>query len=202
MSKNLFVAATGQHSGKTTVALSIFHLLKKAGASVGFVKPVGQVYRHYHGFDVDKDAAMMAEVFDFDPEDIPYISPVVIKPGLTQEILDGKITQAQLVQPIKEAREFMESKYDYLIIEGTGHVAVGAVIGINNGDSARLFDASVLLVNGGGIGNVIDRVHSNDLVLKDAGVKLSAVMPNKLFAEKKEKVLFYLRKAQGKGRSP
>jgi len=188
------VAATGQHCGKTTVALSIYHLLKSMGAKVGFVKPVGQVHVDYKGYDIDKDAAMMAEVFDIDDEDLPYLSPVLIKKGVTQEILSGNIDSKDFIAKIELAHRYFEAKYDWLIIEGTGHAAVGSVAGINNGVSARIFNAPVLLVSGGGIGNVMDRAHSNALVLAEEGVSVAAVMPNKIFPEKREKILYFLGK--------
>jgi BioD-like phosphotransacetylase family protein len=197
MTRKLFIAATGQHCGKTTVSLSLFHLLKGMGEKVGFIKPVGQVFVNYKGFDLDKDAALMAEVFNIDEEDLPYISPVIIKPGVTKQVLSGKISTEDYIQKIEEARAYFEAKYDWLVIEGTGHAAVGTVVGINNAVSARLFEASVLLVTGGGIGNVIDRVYSNSLVFQAQGVKVSAVMPNKLLADKRDQVLFYLKKALG-----
>ena len=192
MTRKLFVAATGQHCGKTTVALSIFHRLKAMGKKVGFVKPVGQVYVNYKGVDVDKDAAMMAEVFDIDEEDLPYLSPVLIKKGVTQDILSGNIDPKSFLEKIETAHRYFQSKYDWLIIEGTGHAAVGSVVGVSNGVSARIFNAPVLLVSGGGIGNVMDRVHSNSLVLGAEGVSVAAVMPNKIFPEKREKILYYL----------
>lgn len=197
MTKKLFIAATGQHCGKTTASLSIYHLLKSMGEKVGFVKPVGQVYVNYKGYDVDKDAALMAEVFDFDEEDLPYLSPVLIKKGVSKGVLSGKLSTEVFVRDIENAKAYFESKYDWLIIEGTGHAAVGSVIGINNGQSAKIFDAPVLLVSGGGIGNVIDRIYSNSLVFQAQGVDISAAMPNKLLSDKREQVLFYLKKALG-----
>ena len=195
MTKKLFVAATGQHCGKTTASLSIFHLLRSMGENVGFVKPVGQVHVKYKGLDIDKDAALMAEVFDIDEEDLPYISPVLIKKGVSKNVLSGKLSTEAFVRDIERAKAYSEAKYDWLIIEGTGHAAVGTVIGVNNGLSAKIFDAPVLLVSGGGIGNVIDRVYSNALVFQAQGVSISAAMPNKLFSQKREEVLFYLKKA-------
>ena len=42
MHKALFVAATRQHVGKTTVSLALINGLKKRFDHVGFIKPVGQ----------------------------------------------------------------------------------------------------------------------------------------------------------------
>lgn len=195
MTRKIFIAATGQHSGKTTVSLSLFHLLKGLGEKVGFVKPVGQVFVNYKGLDLDKDAALMAEVFKIDDEDLPYISPVLIKPGVTKQVLSGKVSTEEFVKKIEEAKAFFEAKYDWLIIEGTGHAAVGSVIGINNAVSAKMFGAAVLIVTGGGIGNVIDRVYSNTLVFQAQNTKVSGVIPNKLLVHKREEVLFFLKKA-------
>jgi AAA domain len=44
----LFVAATRQHVGKTTVSLALINGLKKRFKEVGFIKPVGQQHVSSH----------------------------------------------------------------------------------------------------------------------------------------------------------
>ena len=60
----LFIAATRQHVGKTTVSLAVLSgLRKRFGDRVGFVKPVGQQHVPVgaKGIRVDKDVQLMKE---------------------------------------------------------------------------------------------------------------------------------------------
>ena len=70
-SKPIFVAATRQHVGKTTVSLALMSGLKKRFGRVGFIKPVGQQHitlTDEHGRDlrVDKDVQVLKEYFQLD----------------------------------------------------------------------------------------------------------------------------------------
>ena len=47
---------------------------------------------------------------------------------------------------------------DVLLIEGTGHAGVGAVIGLSNADVAALLQAPVLIVSEAGVGRPIDEI--------------------------------------------
>jgi phosphate acetyltransferase len=53
MAKKIFIGATDQHCGKTTMSLCLAHLARRRYGSVGFVKPVGQEYVQVDGLDVD-----------------------------------------------------------------------------------------------------------------------------------------------------
>ena len=67
----IFVAATRQHVGKTTVSLALMSGLQKRFNKVGFLKPVGQQHlpvRDESGnqLRVDKDVQVMKEYFKLD----------------------------------------------------------------------------------------------------------------------------------------
>src|SRR5210317_1137056 len=161
MARKVFVAATGQNSGKTTTSLSLMYMARKKYARVGFIKPLGPkptVARN--GMVADKDAALMAEVFGLE-DDLALMSPVVLMPGDTQKVLDGEISGQDLERKILDAIDELDRKNDFLIIEGAGHTGVGSVIGFSNARIARLANAPVLMVTGGGIGNVVDAAYLN-----------------------------------------
>src|ERR1039457_61196 len=194
MCKKIFVGATGQHCGKTTISLSLMHLARKKYPRVGFIKPVEPKCVEYNGMTMDMDAAMMASVYHLD-EDAHLMSPVTLTPGSTRRYLDGEISQEYPREAILKAVEELEKKKDFLIIEGAGHTGVGSVIGINNADVAALTGAQVLLVTGGGIGSAIDAVELNLALYREAKAKVSFIMLNKTVPEKKNRSLLYLRKA-------
>lgn len=194
MTKKIFVAATGQHSGKTTTSLSLMYCALKQYKRVGFIKPIGPKLAKYKGRDMDMDAALMAEVYGLD-EDLEYMSPVTLFPQTTREVLDGKISIKSLEDKMMNAVEELEKKCDFLIIEGAGHSGVGSVIGLSNARVAKMVDAPVLMIAGGGIGNVVDSVQLNLALYKNEGADVRLVLINKLIAEKRENTLKYLNMA-------
>lgn len=194
MCRKIFIGATGQHCGKTTISLSLMHLARKKYDRVGFMKPIGPKWVEFNGLIVDKDAAMFSSVFGVE-EDVALMSPVTLVPGTTRQFLDGKIDSSAPRKAIRAACEALEKKYDFLIIEGAGHGGVGSVVGMNNAMIAAELNAPVLLVTGGGIGNVIDSVELNLALYQRERADVRIIMANKLVPEKRADTLGYLAKA-------
>lgn len=194
MAHKVFIAATGQNSGKTTTSLSLLHLAKKKYQRIGFIKPLGPKPTVFKGLDVDKDAALMAEVFGLE-DSLPFMSPVVVKPGDTKRALDGQLRAEDLRDKIRSACAELEKRCDFLIIEGAGHPGVGSVLGLSNARIARMLGAPVLMVTGGGVGNVIDSVYMNLALFEKEGAEVRAILANKIIPEKREETLDYLRRA-------
>lgn len=194
MCKKIFIGATGQHCGKTTISLSLMYLARKKYPRVGFMKPIGPKCIEFNGLTVDKDAAMFASVFGVE-EDVALMSPMTLTPGTTRRFLDGELDLATPRELILAASRELEKKYDFLIIEGAGHGGVGSVLGANNAKVAKILDAPVLMITGGGIGNVIDSVELNLALYEREKAEVRVIMANKLVTEKRERSLSYLRKA-------
>jgi len=191
MCKKIFVAATGQNSGKTTTSLSLMYCAKKRYKRVGFIKPVGPKLTTYKGRYMDMDAALMAEVYDLE-DDLDFMSPITLHKETTREVLDGKISLKSLEDKIQNAVAELEKRCDFLIIEGAGHSGVGSVLGLSNARVAKMIDAPVLIISGGGVGNVIDAVHMNLALYKNEGADVRLILANKLIKEKRENTLKYL----------
>ncbi len=194
MCRKIFIGATGQHCGKTTISLSLMHLARRRYASVGFMKPIGPKCIEYNGIIMDKDAAMMASVYNLD-QDAPLMSPMTLTPGTTRRFLDGTIDARIPRQLICDACAELEKRHDFLIIEGAGHGGVGSVVGVNNAQVAAMLDTPVLMVTGGGIGNVIDAVELNLPLYEREHARVKVIMANKLVPHKREESMSYLAKA-------
>lgn len=192
MARRIFVAATDQNSGKTTTSLSLMYMARKKYNRVGFIKPLGPKPAVSHeGLVADKDAALIAEVFGLE-DDLPLMSPVVLMPGDTQKLLDGKLSGAEMEQKMLSAIKELDRKNDFLIIEGAGHTGVGSVVGFSNARVARLAEAPVVMVTGGGVGNVVDAVYMNLALFEKEQAEVRALLVNKIMPDKREKVLHYL----------
>jgi BioD-like phosphotransacetylase family protein len=194
MARKIFIAATGQNTGKTTTSLFLLHLARKRYRRIGYIKPIGPKPAVLKRVEMDKDAALIAQVYELE-KDLRLMSPVVLHADFTRRVIDGEIDTGQLERRIVDACAELERRCDFLIIEGSGHVGVGSVIGLSNARVARLLDAPVLLVTGGGVGSVVDSVHMNLALFEREGVEVRAILANKLLPAKRDNILDYLGRA-------
>jgi hypothetical protein len=67
-----------------------------------------------------------------------------------------------------------------LLIEGTGHAGVGAVIGLSNADVAARLGAPALIVSEAGVGRPIDEIVLNAALFAQHGVPLAGAIVNKV----------------------
>jgi BioD-like phosphotransacetylase family protein len=188
MCKKLFIAATGQNCGKTTMSVSLMHLARKKYGRVGFIKPIGPKIEMFGDRMVDMDAALMAKAYGLE-EDIHLMSPVALHKNFTREFLAGKIKLEDLENRVLSAVEALEKKYDFLIIEGAGHAGVGSIIGLNNARVAHLLDAPVIIVTGSGIGNVVDSLRLNMALFEKEGVDVRLAVINKVRYDKRKNII-------------
>jgi uncharacterized protein len=194
MAKKIFVAATGQNVGKTTTSLSLLHLAQQKYQRIGFIKPMGPKPALYQGRCFDKDAVLMARVFGLQRH-LPFMSPVVVHPDTTRRVVDGEIAVADLQQKILHACDELEKRCDLIIIEGSGHPGVGSIMKLSNARVAHLLNAPVVIVTGGGLGNVVDNVHMNLAMFRQEKAEVRAVILNKIISEKREKTIDYATRA-------
>jgi uncharacterized protein len=194
MAKKLFIAAIEKNSGKTTTSIGLMHLALKKYERVGYIKPFGGQTVSFRGKIVDKDVALMAQVFHL-TGDLKHMSPVVVTHDTTHQVVDGNISPADLQQRILHACAELEKKCDFIFIEGSGHPGVGSVMQVSNARVARLLNAPVLLVTGGGLGDVVDRLAMIQAFFEKEQVDLRAILANKLIPEKRGRTLDYLQRA-------
>lgn len=192
MAKKIFVAATQQNDGKTTVSLGLIAALKKRFDKIGFIKPIGQRYLMEQGYKVDEDSVLIEEVFGIKCN-IKDMSPIAIEKGFTERYIE-KGADEDYVKVIKDSFDQVAKGNDLVIIEGTGHAGVGSVFGLSNATVARLLDTNVMLISSGGVGKPIDEVMLNKALLDKEGVKLAGVIVNKVLPEKYERISRLARK--------
>ncbi len=176
--KQLYLAATGQNRGKTTASLGLFDGFQRACLGTAFMKPVGQRTVIDHGMPADEDAVLMHETFDL-AADYAAMSPVHIPRGFTKAYIAGEVVE-NLGAKIVAARDTFRDRFDMLLIEGTGHAGVGAVIGLSNAVVARLLGAPAIIVSEGGVGRPIDEIVLNASHFAAHGVRVAGAIVNKV----------------------
>lgn len=190
--KAIFVAATGQNVGKTTICLGMIAAFKKKFPKLGFMKPVGQQHeRVENDLLVDKDVVLFKEYFNL-PARYENMSPVIFPRGFTRDYIDGKISVLDLKNKILSSFELIQSDNDFTIVEGTGHVGVGSIVDLNNAMVASSLGLEVVIIAKGGLGSTFDELALNKALCDQLGVKIAGVILNRVIPEKKEMILHYI----------
>jgi BioD-like phosphotransacetylase family protein len=179
--RQVYLAATGMNRGKTTFALGLLAALIERGVRTGFTKPVGQRYALVDGVPADEDAILARAVFDL-PDPLGVMSPVHIPRGFTKAFIRGEVTD-DLGARIMAAQRLAARGRDVLVVEGTGHAGVGAVIGLSNADVAGMLGAPALIVSEAGVGRPIDEIVLNRALFADRGVRVVGAVINKVDAD-------------------
>jgi BioD-like phosphotransacetylase family protein len=107
------------------------------------------------------------------------MSPVHIPRGFTQTYIDGGSVD-DLPARIRAAHGAFAAHHDILLIEGTGHAGVGAVIDLSNAVVAAMLGAPAVIVSEGGVGRPIDEIVLNAALFERHGVQVAGAIVNKV----------------------
>ena len=175
--RQLYLAATGQNRGKTTTSLGLLDGFLRRGLRAGFMKPVGQRTVIDDGEPADEDAVLMRTTFGL-PEPYSVLSPVHIPRGFTKAYIAGEVVEDLGARIATAHAHFAD--HDALLIEGTGHAGVGAVIGLSNAAVAARLGAPAIIVSEGGVGRPIDEIVLNASLFAKHGVSIAGAIVNKV----------------------
>ncbi|MEA2674870.1 MAG: phosphate acetyltransferase [Chloroflexota bacterium] len=175
--RHLYLAATGQNRGKTTASLGLLEGFLRRGLKAGFMKPVGQRTVIDDGEPADEDAVLMRTTFKL-PEPYSVLSPVHIPRGFTKAYIAGEVVEDLGARIAQAHARFAD--HDVLLIEGTGHAGVGAVIGLSNATVAARLGAPAIIVSEGGVGRPIDEIVLNASLFASHGVHVAGAIVNKV----------------------
>ena len=192
VTQRLFVAATKQNDGKTTVSLGLFGALRKRIGRIGFIKPVGQRFVEVDGQRIDEDSVLIDETFGVHTP-LEAMSPIAVEPDFTRRYIEHSNNE-HLVRRIQNSFDRAAWEKDFVIIEGTGHAGVGSVFDLSNARVAKLLESKVILVTRGGIGQPIDEIALNKALFDQEGVEVVGVILNKVLKEKFDYVRDFARR--------
>ena len=80
----VFIAATRQNDGKTTVSLGLLAALQKCFPRVGYIKPVGQRFVEIDEQKIDEDTVLMDRVYQLNCP-LVDMSPIAVEPDFTRK---------------------------------------------------------------------------------------------------------------------
>ena len=99
--KRIFIAATKQNDGKTTVSLGLIRNFQERFENVGFIKPIGQRYLEEEGLKIDEDSFLIEEVCKI-KSGLKDMSPIAVERGFTEKYIslpDKKPIADQIKKP-------------------------------------------------------------------------------------------------------
>lgn len=177
--KNLMITATRHNEGKTAITLGLTLELQKRIGNIGFMKPLGKRSFESGGLRIDEDAALIAQVCNL-RENMQNMSPVTLDPGFPKGSVSPK-AKADNLTNVKDSFRELSQRHEFIMLEGTGHAAVGEVYGLSNASLAAQLNAGVLLISSGGIAQPVDEILLNKAYFDRHGVDLIGVVINKVF---------------------
>ncbi|MEM6321572.1 MAG: AAA family ATPase [Bacteroidota bacterium] len=190
--KNVYVAATSQHVGKTTSTLGLVAAFIKRGVNAGYCKPVGQKLLNLNNVEVDKDAILFADLVQFQLNAAKH-SPVILGKGATTAFIDQP-DKFNYADSISTASQELDKDHDLVIYEGTGHPGVGSIVDLSNADVAKMVNASVIMIVEGGVGSTIDMLSLCLAKFQMLQIPILGVIINKVKPSKIDKVRKYVGK--------
>jgi len=190
--KKVFIAATKQNDGKTTVSLGLIRNFQSRFKKVAFIKPIGQRYLEEEGQKIDEDSVLIEKVCGIKCG-LKDMSPIAVEKGFTEKYI-AKPEKNLISAQIKQAFNRVSKGQDLLIIEGTGHAGVGSVFDHSNAYVAKLLGSKVIIISSGGIGRPIDEIILNKVLFDKFGVKVLGVIVNKVLPDKFDKINRLVRK--------
>lgn len=189
---HLYISATLQDTGKTSISLGLMQALLDRGYDPGYIKPVGQRYVQHLGHSIDEDAYLFHEVFGL--RDSPKtMSPIAVRRRFTREYIERPDCR-RLEASILRSRNRLSGRHDALLVEGTGHAGVGSCFGLSNARVCELLGAKAIIVAGGGIGKPIDEIALSMSLFARHGVEVLGVVLNKVHPRKYDEVVTAVRK--------
>jgi hypothetical protein len=178
----VFIAATRQNEGKTTVSLGLIAALQPHFPLIGYIKPVGQRFVEIEEQKIDEDIVLMDAVYRLNCP-LVDMSPIAVEPAFTRKYLESANNET-LVKRIQDAFDRVAWEKDFVLCEGSGHAGVGSVFDLSNAQVAKTLGCKVIIVTSGGIGRPIDEVSLNQALFEKEGVEIIGVIINKVLEEK------------------
>ncbi len=188
----VFIAATRQNDGKTTVSLGLIAALQERFPRIGYIKPVGQRFVEIEEQKIDEDTVLMDAVYQMNCP-LVDMSPIAVEPDFTRKYLQASNNEA-LVKKIQKAFDRVAWEKDFVLCEGSGHAGVGSVFDLSNAQVAKMLGAKVIIVTQGGIGKPIDEIALNQALFEKEGVEIIGVMLNKVLPDKVDYVADFARR--------
>ena len=179
MSKGIFVIGTDTNVGKTLITASLGWEISKKVKRLGMMKPFATGIKPYSCKYRSEDVAILCESIGLseNEENVnPYYFPMPCSPYMASEILRSNPVDLNFAL---EKYEYLNSVYDYVLIEGIG----GLLVPLNGNstllDFIKLVNLDVLIVTTPKVGTLNHTMLTVNECLAN-GISLKGIVVNKM----------------------
>lgn len=123
MAKGLFIIGTDTGVGKTVVSAALVSRLRLDGHCAGYFKPVLSGAGFQDGCLTPGDTLFVKKLSGL-TEDNRNITPYLFQTPVSPHLAAGIENQSIDIEVIKAKYQYLKDKYDYLVAEGCGGLAV------------------------------------------------------------------------------
>ncbi len=180
MSKAVYIATTAPNSGKSIVSLGLMHILLGKAARVGYFRPIIDDYE-----DGTQDNHIRTMIHYFDLQLDYKEAYACTRSEVIKKLNQGR--EDEVLDKIIEKYKAVESKFDFLLVEGTDFSGEGAIIewDINVLMAKNLGIPTIIITSGKGK-TLEEFVNDQYLAydsFRDKGVEVLMVIANKVRPE-------------------
>jgi dethiobiotin synthetase len=167
--RSVLITATDTGVGKTFIAYNLVYALKERGVKVGYLKPIETDVK-----DVPQDGALLCSLTEQDLEEavpVRYSLPLSPYAGILEEKRDFSLAD------LKEHYLRLLERYEFLVVEGAGGVAVPIKRDYNYAHLALDWGLDLLLVARAGLGT-INHTYLSYFYAKSMGLNILGIVMN------------------------
>ena len=161
--ESLFIVSTESFSGKTALAAGLMTHLRRGDLDPGYMKPVSGSPRAVGSELLDLDARFIKKAFDLEPA-LEDLVPVRLTDSVLERALERRRSGDaragdDMLGKITSAYDDLSSRSAFLLLEGAGTLAEGALLGVSGPRIAEALDVPTLVVT-----RYRDRLTGDDLL--------------------------------------
>lgn len=170
------IVGTRQNIGKSTISHGLFNDLRQGDLNnVGYIKPVATSSYDHKVFHREYGLT----------DSIDDLNPVRIGRKTTTNYIMGNKPEREQIKidtklKILDAFGRIAQDKDFVIVEGTGHSAVGYCLDLSNAVVANLLNSPVILLVEGGIGKTVDLSALHLEYFRQKGCQILGVIINRV----------------------
>jgi dethiobiotin synthetase len=167
--RSVLITATDTGVGKTFIAYNLVYALKERGVKVGYLKPIETDVK-----GVPQDGALLCSLTGQDLEEavpVRYSLPLSPYAGILEERRDFSLAD------LKEHYLRLLERYEFLVVEGAGGIAVPIKRDYNYAYLALDWGLPILLVARAGLGT-INHTYLSYFYAKSMGLNILGIVMN------------------------
>ena len=163
------ITGTDTGVGKTFITYNLAYALREKGVKVGCFKPVETYVR-----DIPEDGNLLAKATG---QEVDEVVPVKFRLPLSPYAATMEEGKSFSLDDLRDKFEKLKRKYEVVLVEGAGGIAVPIDRNYTYADLARDWDLEVIIVGRAGLGT-LNHTYLSYFYARSMGLKIRAIVLN------------------------